>query len=269
MKMRHSVLTVLLTTTMVLPAHSSANNSVNAVSVPTTEKAGPLATTVQVSEAAMNEKFSDLVNGIQADEMQQRQNKFHKVTLKRFSAESASFFVAIAAVQFESLMVNFSDNPRAMQDHLETLKDPIGHLAFYMFMQANGYTNYYLTKKLPSNMDPLSKAQAMRSITYKGMAAGSIVSSLTAEVATAVRDCGKMIFEKEKEAKAEKAKVCDAAFNQWTRSTKAQQYISQIISLFVSQDAAMFIETRARSAVAWSSKEALALAVKSSTTRKA
>ncbi|MBC7372031.1 MAG: hypothetical protein H7326_10720 [Bdellovibrionaceae bacterium] len=269
MKMRHLLLPMILTSTMASYSFANSPAFMNAaINVPTSQKAGPIATSAEMSDKTVNEKFSDIIDMIQSEQMVQNQKGSHKVTLKRFSAESASFFVAIAAVQLESLMMNFSDNPRAMQDHLESIKDPIGHLSFYMFMQANGYATNFLTNRLAPNMDPLAKTQALRSITYKGMAAGSIVSSLTAEVATAVRDCSKMIFEKEKEAKAEKAKVCNAAFDQWKRSTKAQQYVSQIISLFVSQDTAQFIEMRGKQAIAWTSNEALSLAVKSTATRK-
>lgn len=273
MKMRHLCLLIFATTNMVPFARAQTNIQYGsgipfAVNAPTSVDAGPLATSAQMSENSVNEKFSDIVNSIQSEQVVQKLTSPHKITLKRFSAESASFFVAIAAVQLESLMMNFSDNPRALQDHFESVKDPIGHLSFYMFMQANGYTTNFLTNRLAPNMDPLAKTQALRGITYKGMAAGSIISSLTAEVATGVRDCAKMIFEKEKEAKTEKAEICNAAFSQWTRSTKAQQYVSQIISLFVSQDAAQIIEMRGKQAVAWSSNHALSLAIKSTKVRK-
>jgi len=222
----------------------------------------PIMPTKESSNEDLNQYFNKLRQSLEIAGAEEAKGHTKNVTLTRFTKESAAFFVAIAAVQIEALIVDYSENPSALQAHLESLKDPIGHLSFYMFMAANGYTTDFL-KKGVKTVDPLAKAQAFRRISYLGMSAGSIASSLTADVLTTMKECAKVIFAKDQKQKADRLVICDGALEQWTLNAKAQQYIPQIISLLVSTEMAQVAEIKGRNLVSWASKNELAKVIAS------
>lgn len=66
--------------------------------------------------------------------------------LRRFPTETLMFFVAIGVVNTANMLANYSNNPILMEQHLQTLTDPIGHLSFLAFMVANGYAHHFLDR---------------------------------------------------------------------------------------------------------------------------
>ncbi|MBK9322154.1 MAG: hypothetical protein IPM97_04210 [Bdellovibrionaceae bacterium] len=217
----------------------------------------PSPATLEEQQPNLNHQFKEMRRSLEMAEAEEAQGHSKHVTLRRFTNESVAFFLAIAAVQIEALIVDYSNNPSALQAHLESLKDPIGHLSFYLFMVANGYTTDFLRKGV-TTVDPLAKAQAFRRISYLGMSAGSIASSLSADILTTMKECAKVVFATGKKQKEERLSVCDVALEQWTLNAKAQQYIPQIISLLVSTEVAQVAEMRGKKVVSWFTKKELA-----------
>jgi hypothetical protein len=181
----------------------------------------------------------------------QAQSAGGKVTLHRFTTESITFYLALAAVQIQSLIIHYSDNPSGLAQHLKSLKDPIANFSFYLFMLANGHTVNFLQKGT-DKLEPASQMRAMKRIGYLGMAAGTLASGLGSEIMTALQDCGKVVFldraEKEKLLASKKAEdfkkdlsACENARKQWAGSAKVQQYIPQIASLLASTEVAQFL----------------------------
>lgn len=66
--------------------------------------------------------------------------------LRRFPTETLMFFVAIGVVNTANLLADYSNNPLLMEQHLQTLTDPIGNLSFLAFMVANGYAHHFLDR---------------------------------------------------------------------------------------------------------------------------
>lgn len=66
--------------------------------------------------------------------------------LRRFPTETLMFFVAIGVVNTANLLADYANNPLLMEQHLQTLTDPIGNLSFLAFMVANGYATHFLEK---------------------------------------------------------------------------------------------------------------------------
>lgn len=192
-------------------------------------------------EADYVTKFRKELLRLQMEEHEK--NPTGKVTLHRFTKESALFFVAIAAVQMQSLIVEYSDNPSAMLQHFESLEDPIAHISFYLFMRTQHSTVNFLQKGLKQS-DPLTYKAAMTRIGYLGMSAASLVSGLSAEILTGLRDCSKAVYfpNKNPEKQNEAMGACDAAHKSWTLNKKVQQYIPQIVSLLASTEAAKYGE---------------------------
>lgn len=86
--------------------------------------------------------------------------------LKRFPMESFLFFVAIGAVNMATLMASYANNPLIMEQHLQSLTDPIGNLSFLAFMVANGYTTHFLdnprlTVRFPKEIEKVLNVSLM------------------------------------------------------------------------------------------------------------
>lgn len=161
---------------------------------------------------------------------------------KRFPSESLTFFIAIGLVTYNSMWIKSHGDPLAMERHILSLKDPIAHLSFYTFMQANGYYMHWGTKKHGLNtMDPATRRQMMTRLSYEGMAIGSIASSIIADLGHS----GKMCVDSWIKGKTDELSIasCDQAWAQWTLRNKFVQYFPQIIALWVSQAATTVLET--------------------------
>ncbi len=152
-----------------------------------------------------------------------------KSTAKNFVPTSAAFAIAGGAIYFTQLMTISNSDPLLMVKHLESLKDPIGHMSFGMFMLSQGIYINYQTKGL----DPMTKSLMMRQLMYKGLAVGSFFSGLSADILMTMKTCtGGWIENKNDEASHA---ACDEALKQWTIRNKTTQYVPQIMSLLVTQ----------------------------------
>ncbi|MFN3455838.1 MAG: hypothetical protein ACK41T_12865, partial [Pseudobdellovibrio sp.] len=171
---------------------------------------------------------------------------------KRFPIDTMSFFLAGGAVFFTKMNIATGSNPLMMVQHIESLKDPIAHISFYAFMMANGI---YIDTKT-KGMDQMNKALAMRQLQYKGLAIGSLASSITADILHTMDACvdGWVANKNNKETE----EACDEAFKQWTLRNKTTQYIPQILSLIASQKVADIFEAGTRKVM----NNKLSLAVK-------
>ncbi|MBL7545764.1 MAG: hypothetical protein JNL11_18235 [Bdellovibrionaceae bacterium] len=66
---------------------------------------------------------------------------------RRFPMETMMFFFSIGLINGMMLLNDFSQNPLLMEQHLQTLMDPIGHISFYSFMIVNGYTTEFMQNR--------------------------------------------------------------------------------------------------------------------------
>ncbi|MCC2678931.1 MAG: hypothetical protein K0R29_1507 [Pseudobdellovibrio sp.] len=166
-------------------------------------------------------------------------------TTKRFAPESITFFIAMGAVTFNSMWIKSHGDPLALERHIMSLKDPIAHLSFYTFMQTQGfYMNFHTRTERFSKLDPSTRAQMMRRLSYQGMAVGSLASSIVADLGHSVKMCvNKWLKGKRDDASLES---CNHAWGQWTVRNKFTQYFPQIISMWASQMATEFLENKAR-----------------------
>lgn len=96
-------------------------------------------------------------------------------TIMRFPMEAFSFFLAIGAVTSAQLIFDYSNNPVAMEQHLEAQKDPIGHIGFLAFMIANGVVSEPL-------MAAMESKRLRHFVPYMGMSVGMIASNIVHEV---------------------------------------------------------------------------------------
>lgn len=163
-------------------------------------------------------------------------------TTKRFAPESLTFFIAIGGVTFNSMWIKSHGDPLQMERHILSLKDPIAHLSFYAFMQTQGfYMNFHTSKASFAAMDPATRQQMMRRLTYQGMAIGSLASSIVADLGQSFKMCvDKWIKGKSDDASLQS---CNQAWAQWTVRSKFTQYFPQIISMWAAQAATDAIES--------------------------
>lgn len=165
-------------------------------------------------------------------------------TTRRFAPETFAFFVASGAVTFNTMWIKSQGDPLAMERHIMSLKDPIAHISFYAFMQANGiFTNFHTSKASFQALDASTKRQMMVKLSYAGMAVGSLASSVVSDIGQSIVTCSKKWIQgKKDEASLES---CNMAMKQWTVRKKTNQYFPQIISLFASQAVTELVENSA------------------------
>ncbi|MBC7457861.1 MAG: hypothetical protein H7235_06255, partial [Bdellovibrionaceae bacterium] len=125
-----------------------------------------------------------------------------------------------------------------------SLKDPIAHISFYAFMQANGFfTNFHTSKASFQALDASTKRQMMVKLSYAGMAVGSLASSIISDVGQSIVTCSKKWIQGKKDE--ESLQSCNTAMKEWTVRKKTNQYFPQIISLFASQAVTELVENSA------------------------
>ncbi len=165
--------------------------------------------------------------------------------LHGFPTQSALFFVAIGGVMMTQLMTDYAANPAAMFQHLESIKDPVSHVAFFSFMAANGLVGDFLTGKWGAPLKGMSSAKFRQAaIPYIGMTAGMLVSNLTHEVANLAKICASKLLGKEaspieqmimKMQGAQYQDPCDAAQKEFFNfENKVEQYLPMIVSMSLS-----------------------------------
>ncbi|MFN8792522.1 MAG: hypothetical protein ACK5Y2_13790 [Bdellovibrionales bacterium] len=174
-------------------------------------------------------------------------------TLHGFPVQSVLFAGVIGGLMFQQLALDYGANPMAMVQHLEHLKDPVAHLAFYTFMAANGITTDLLGRSL-AKQEPSRLVRGLKAaIPYLGMSAGLMVSNLTHEVGTLGRACASHLLGSKK-SEAEKALMkaakmmgqqdpCDQALSEFFNfENKIEQYLPMMISMMISTAGASFAQ---------------------------
>jgi|GEM_PF-4351121 len=167
--------------------------------------------------------------------------------LHGFPTQSALFAIAIGAVMMSKLMTDYAANPAALQQHLDSLDDPLAHIAFYSFMAANGLVGDFLTSKWGGPGMGGVSAQKFRqaSIPYIGMTAGMLASNLTHEVGNLISVCSdKLMGKKPNPGEMAMMKMmggdqgkdpCDLAQEEFFNfENKVEQYFPMIISMALS-----------------------------------
>ena len=174
-----------------------------------------------------------------------------------FVPETLTFFVAVGAVTFNTMWIKSHGDPLAMEKHIMSLKDPISHISFYSFMQANGFYVNFHTNRIGSNMaamDPFTRNAMLKRLSYQGLAVGSLASSIVSDLGQSVQMCVDKWFKGQKDE--ESLQSCNDAWKQWTVRKKFTQYFPQIISLWSSQAITELIEKSATEAFSTISKKA-------------
>lgn len=163
-----------------------------------------------------------------------------KSTNKRFTPEYMTFFLAMGLVTYNSMWIKSHGDPLAMERHILSLKDPIAYLSFYSFMVANGFYIDFKTK----TMDPITKSQMMRRLSYQGMAVGSLASSIVSDLGQSGKMCIDYWILGHNDENSVAA--CNQAWKYWTVRNKFQQYFPQVIAMWASQAATEIIDSKVR-----------------------
>jgi hypothetical protein len=146
-------------------------------------------------------------------------------TTKMFVPESATFFVGVGAVLYSQLVLNYANNPIAMEKHIESLADPISHLAFYNFMLVNHSVSAPLMTMIES-----PKYRAF--IPYLGMSAGLTASSLTRDLISDkdLQACAMSLINKKN------PNACSQSYYNWVLGPqpKVHNYITGVMSMVAS-----------------------------------
>lgn len=212
---------------------------------PTAEDKDPAAAAVVVEPTPQPENALEILRNemqmLQSLEQEKHQKDgWFKSTNKRFAPESMTFFAAIGLVTFNSMWIKSHGDPLAMERHILSLKDPIAHVSFYVFMVANGFYIDFRTK----GIDPLTKAQMMHRLSYQGMAFGSLVSSIVSDFGHSGKMCVDYWIMGRNDEKSVAA--CNQAWKHWTVRNKFQQYFPQIMAMWASQAATEIIDKNMR-----------------------
>lgn len=175
--------------------------------------------------------------------------------LGKFARDTFLFSIAIGAVMAQQLWVDYGANPVSMQQHLESMKDPLGNLSFYGFIVANGISAHYLTLNATKKQQHALRTKALRMVPYLSMTAGSLTSNLITDLGTVFKACWSGLYnaKSEKGADPYTLSACDEALRQWTVSGKINQYVPTIMSMLLSNKVAAVIETNVRSGIAHTS----------------
>lgn len=195
----------------------------------------------------------ELNKAAQAEAVAAKNNGVMVNSLLRLTPDTLGFFVATGAVNFMTMWNASSGNPLLFQQQVIGLKDPIANLSFYSFIAANGFYSNWQTSKL-TKMSPQAREMAMRKISYAGMAAGSLASSVTADIGASITACSKtLLTNTTAENKAVDDSACETALKVWSVRNLTQKYLPQIVSLMVVQAATEFTHK----GVAWSAQKFL------------
>ncbi len=168
----------------------------------------------------------------------------------KLPVETLSFFIATGAINFMSMWNHAGGNPLVFQEQVLNLKDPIANFSFYAFMAANGFYTNFRSDRLSSKMSPETKAIALRRISYQAMAAGSIASSVVADVGQMIKQCSAGLLgsralhsEEEKAQQIKADQACSGAMEIWTVRNISQKYLPQIFSLLIVQASTQLLES--------------------------
>lgn len=161
-----------------------------------------------------------------------------KESTLKLPIDTATFFVAIGAVIAYQMMDNYAGNPLAMQQHFESLTDPVAHMAFYSFILANGFSADLITKSGYKRLDDIAMKKLFKTLPYKSMFWGSLASNLVSDIGGLLKGCASDLTAKKETFKPGQKPLfthCEEALRQWTLPNKFHQYAPLIMSLYASQ----------------------------------
>lgn len=147
---------------------------------------------------------------------------------RHFPMEASSFFVAIGALTVYDLVFNYHSNPLVAEQFLESQKDPISHVAFLAFMQANGLAVEPL-------MELVEKPWLRKYIPYLGMAVGMAASQMVHGVAHSelLKACA---FSLKSDSVEKSNSKCDAAWSNFGTGwgPVVSEFSTSLITMFMS-----------------------------------
>ena len=99
------------------------------------------------------------------------ENRILPHTARVFPYEAMKFYTAIGVLAVTKLSMDYWKNPQALNQFIESMKDPVGHLSFFMFMLANRQAGELLGGVMRGS---LSK----HFVGYLGMTTGLLASEI-------------------------------------------------------------------------------------------
>ncbi|WP_374029514.1 hypothetical protein [Bdellovibrio bacteriovorus] len=196
-----------------------------------------LAMEIPFAEQSTLRKFSPKsLNKMMMDEMM-RVKAANKASwshaVRNLPAESAIFFVAMGAVVAGQLITNYSQNPLAMQQHIDHSLSPLGVFGFFTFMYSQGVTSNVLAMYMKN-----PKFHHM--IPYLGMTVGAFLQTYLSQVASDpnVMACaktmiGKQLTEKDKATGIDED-PCSKAYEYLVLHKKIWEFAPGIVSMLIS-----------------------------------
>ena len=188
-------------------------------------------------------------------------------SLMRLPVDTFGFFVATGAINFMTMWNNAGGNPLLFQEQVLNLKDPVATLSFYSFMAANGYYSDFRTNHLAPSLSPETKALALRGIAYQAMAAGSLASSVVADLGSSIKACANswlpkkphpalngILLEKFNDERKKSDQICNSANQTWSTRNLSQKYLPQIFSLLIVQGATEVVQNGVNQTIAVGAK---------------
>lgn len=167
---------------------------------------------------------------------------------RNLPTESAVFFIAMGAVVAGQLIADYSQNPVAMQQHLNHSLSPVGVMSFWAFMYSQGVTSNVLSMYLKN-------PKFHHFIPYLGMTVGSFVSSYISMIAANpnVRACAASMMGKQVTAEMKEAGVsqepCETAYDQLVSKKTLWELAPGIVSMLASSALAGVIQSVATKTV--------------------
>lgn len=169
-------------------------------------------------------------------------------SVRNLPAESAIFFVAMGAVVASQLITNYSQNPVALQQHVEHSLSPLGVFGFFTFMYSQGVTANVLAMYIKN-----PKFHHM--IPYLGMTVGAFLQTYLSQVASDpnVKACAKTMMgtaltQKDYESGVEKD-PCAKAYEYLVLKKKIWEFAPGIVSMLISSGLAGAAQSLATKAI--------------------
>lgn len=194
-----------------------------------------------------------------ASKVKTNAGKIALAKVKHFPMEATSFFVAIGALTVYDLIFNYHANPLAAEQFLESQKDPVSHVAFLAFMQANGLA-------IEPLMEMVEKPWLRKYLPYLGMSIGMAASQMVHGVGHSelLKAC---VLSNSQPNKAESNKTCDAAWSDFGTGwgPVLSEYGTGLATMFMSSIFAAastwMATTITQKAIQWTGMQLLSFAI--------
>jgi hypothetical protein len=155
------------------------------------------------------------------------ENRILPHTARVFPYEAMKFYTAIGVLAVTKLSMDYWKNPQALNQFIESMKDPVGHLSFFMFMLANRQAGELLGGVMRGS---LSK----HFVGYLGMTTGLLASEIFTDLwhAKNLQKCAFGFLKKQnKLERSKQLTACDTAFDDMVMTENKSKYLSSVGSL--------------------------------------